>query len=410
MKDGKELWLFTMSFPFGNGEAFLENELPVLAQGFERVRLFPLMVKGDPRPLPANVETVTLLDEDQLYQPLPLWRLLLDLPRFLRIWTITQRSTPSRAVFKARRREALSVIRCAFTRERILRRYMGAFHRLEDTVLYSYWASDWATVLGLWKLRDDRVHFSARMHGFDLFAERSILGWPMLQAFHIRQTDCLFVVSQAGVDDLLQRYPRHRADIRLSRLGTTDHGVGPWSPAAGLRIASCANLIPLKRVELLAEALRQVPGPVHWTHFGEGSERARLEAVIASLPVQVHVDLRGSVPNSEIMAWYRSNPVDAFVHTSRTEGGAPVALQEAASFGIPLIAADAGGVREIATPETGILLPNAITPKMLAEVLNGFRTSGWYDAEARSGVRSFWASKFNAKDAYNELLDELHNG
>lgn len=402
----KELWLFTMNFPFGNGEAFLENELPVLAQGFHRVILFPLMMKGDPRPLPANVETVRLLDERQLYRPLPLWRMLLDLPRFLRIWNISRRSAPGGAVFKAGRGELLFMIRCAFARERILRQRMGSRHRPEGTVLYSYWASDWATVLGLWKMGDGRVHFVSRMHGFDLFAERSPLGWQMLQAFHIRQADRLFVVSQAGVDDLLQRYPRHRSGIHLSRLGTTDHGIGPWSTSAGLRIASCANLIPLKRVHLLAEALRNVSGPVHWTHFGEGPERARLEAMVASLPSHVHVDLRGSVPNAEVMAWYRANPVDAFVHTSESEG-LPVVLMEAASFGIPLIAADAGGVREITTPDTGILLPLDITASKLAEVLNGFKAFGWYDAEARDRVRAFWDRKFNAPEVYGGMLQEL---
>jgi glycosyltransferase involved in cell wall biosynthesis len=330
----------------------------------------------------------------------------LDLPRFLRTWTITRRSAPHRSVFKARRREALSVIRCAFTREGILRRHMGALHRPEDTVLYSYWASDWATVLGLWKLRDGKVHFTARMHNFDLFAYRSPLGWPMLQAFHIRQADHLLVVTQAGVDDHLQSYPKNRADIHLSRLGTTDHGIGPCSTAEGLRIASCSNLIPLKRVHLLAEALRTVAGPVHWTHFGDGPERPRLEALIAGLPAHIHVDLRGSVPNAEVMAWYKANLVDVFVHGSESEG-LPVALMEATSFGIPLIAADAGGVREIATAETGVLLPHDVTSVMLAKVLNGFRTSGWYDAEARSGVRAFWASNFEAKEVYARLLEEL---
>jgi glycosyltransferase involved in cell wall biosynthesis len=406
MKDGKELWLFTMNFPFGNGEAFLENELSELSRGFERVCLFPLTVKGDLRPLPANVETVPLLNEQQLYQPLPWWSVLLDLPRFLRAWNIARRSAPSRSVFKARRRELLFIIRCAFVRERILRQRIGPHHLPGSTILYSYWTSDWATVLGLWKLRDSTVHFTARMHGFDLFAERAILGWPMLQAFHIRQADHLLVVSQAGVDDLLQRYPQHRADIHLSRLGTTDHGIGPWSPAEGLRIASCSNLIPLKRVHLLAEALRTVAGPVHWTHFGDGPERPRLEALIAGLPAHIHVDLRGSVPNAEVMAWYRANPVDVFVHSSESEG-LPVVLMEATSFGIPIIAADAGGVREITTAETGILLPNVITPAMLAEVLNGFKTSGWYDAEARSGVRAFWAATFDAKEVYTRLLKKL---
>src|SRR5690606_36206623 len=55
MVDVKELWLFTMRFPFGHGEAFLGNELPVRAEGFGRVRLFPLLAEGDQRPVPPGV-------------------------------------------------------------------------------------------------------------------------------------------------------------------------------------------------------------------------------------------------------------------------------------------------------------------------------------------------------------------
>ncbi len=34
----------------------------------------------------------------------------------------------------------------------------------------------------------------------------------------------------------------------------------------------------------LAEALLDVEGPVEWTHFGDGPERERIEAVVRDLP------------------------------------------------------------------------------------------------------------------------------
>ncbi|MBK9195478.1 MAG: hypothetical protein IPO17_10930 [Flavobacteriales bacterium] len=53
---GKELWLFTVSYPYGTNEAFLANELPVLAKRFDKVVLFPLLGKGVANPLPPGVE------------------------------------------------------------------------------------------------------------------------------------------------------------------------------------------------------------------------------------------------------------------------------------------------------------------------------------------------------------------
>lgn len=91
----KELWLFTIRFPFGHGEAFLENELPILAQGFERVRLFPLLPGGEQRPLPPGVEVERLFSEEEAYRPLAKWRILMGLPRVLKVWMQGKRSTPS---------------------------------------------------------------------------------------------------------------------------------------------------------------------------------------------------------------------------------------------------------------------------------------------------------------------------
>ncbi len=403
----QELWLFTMRFPFGNGEAFLENELPILSAGFQRVRIFPLLPIGEARPLPANVETVRLFDEHSVYRPLGVSRMLLDLPNVLRVWRSGRRSAPSPEIFTKHRREFLSVLRQAFARERILRPWINDRYDPARVALYSYWSSDWATVLGISKLHDGRVHFVSRMMGFDMFDHRAPDGWQRFQNFHVAQAEHVYVIAEAGLTHMHERFPKALGKFSISYLATRDHGLGPWWPAEELRIASCANLVELKRVHLIAEALGQVKGSVRWTHFGDGPEREHVEAGVRELPGNVTVEIMGSLPNSEVIAWYSANPVDVFMHASRTEGGAPVALQEAASFGIPLIAADAGGVREIVTPDTGILLPNDVTSAMLAATLDSFRASGWYTAEGRSHVRAFWASKFNAAEVYARLLEEL---
>jgi glycosyltransferase involved in cell wall biosynthesis len=298
-------------------------------------------------------------------------------------------------------------VRQAMYRERVLTARMASAYDPERVVLYSYWTSDWATVLGLWKLADPEVRFTTRMMGFDMFDHRAADNWQMLQAFHVQQVQHVFVIAQAGLTHMRTRFPQHSAKFSISYLATNDHGIGPWAPAGTLRIASCANLVGLKRVHLLAEALAHIHTPVHWTHFGDGVERERIEALVRKLPANVSVELKGSRPNAEILAWYKSHAVDVFVHTSETEGGAPVALQEAASFGIPLLGAEAGGVGEIVTPSTGELLPHALSATILAEKLRAFTSSRWYHANTRVEVRAFWQAHFHAEDVHGRLLEEL---
>ncbi|MGV9011302.1 MAG: glycosyltransferase [Flavobacteriales bacterium] len=403
----KELWLFTIRFPYGHGEAFLENELPILAQGFDRVRLFPLMPIGEQRPIPPGVEVECLFIEKEVYRAFALWRLLLDLPRVLKVWLQGRRSAPSPEIFAQYRGEFLSRLRQALERERLLRERLAAQYHPDRIRLYSYWTSDWATVLGLWKQRDPQVRFVSRMMGFDMFDHRAPGNWQQFQAFHVQQVEHVFVIAEAGQAHMQERFPEFREKFSISYLATQDNGLGPWAPSEHLRIASCSNFVNLKRVHLIAEALRHINGPVRWTHFGEGEERAHVEAVVNTLPPNIKVELKGSTPNTEVIAWYKTNPVDVFVHASFTEGGAPVALQEAASFGIPLIAADAGGVREIVMPETGILLPNALEAELLGKTLNDFRKADWRKTQARARVRAFWASKFYAVAVYGRFLRKL---
>lgn len=403
----KELWLFTMRFPFGHGEAFLENELPLLAHTFGRIRLFPMHTEGGIRPLPPGVEVERAFSMQETFRPMALGRMLLHGTKAWALWQLGRRSAPTPAVFRKHKAEFRSQLRQALEREHLFhQRYARQYHPAHVR-LYSYWTSDWATVLGLWKMRDPRVRFVSRMMGFDMFDHRAPDGWQRFQAFHVRQADHIYTIAQAGLHHMQQRFPQAKDKFSLSYLATTDHDLAAWAPGEVLRIASCSNLVELKRVQLIAEAMRHVRCPVRWTHFGDGPEREQVEAVVRELPSNISVELMGSRPNSEVIAWYQANPVDVFVHASRTEGGAPVALQEAASFGIPLVAADAGGVAEVVTDRSGLLLPNAFTPEQLGAVLDGYRRTPWYTPEARHGVRAFWATRFDAQKVYGTLAAEL---
>ncbi|MCC7501228.1 MAG: glycosyltransferase [Flavobacteriales bacterium] len=178
-----------------------------------------------------------------------------------------------------------------------------------------------------------------------------------------------------------------------------------------MRIASCSYLIPRKRVDLWIDVLCRVKVPVEWTHFGDGPERASLETKAASLPSHVRVTWMGGMSNAEIMAWYAANPVHLFALFSELEGGVAVAAQEAASFGIPLLVTDSGGVRDLVNEHTGLLLPTQPDIKEVARWIDAFTASRWGSAEARAGVRAYWQSHFHATTVFDRFSrEELGSG
>ncbi|MCB0787245.1 MAG: glycosyltransferase, partial [Flavobacteriales bacterium] len=266
---------------------------------------------------------------------------------------------------------------------------------------------DWATVLALLKHRHPGWRMVSRVHGFDLFPERDPDGWIPFRSLHLEAMDRIYCVSRAGLETMERLHPPFADRFRLARLGTVDHGPGPWTPSDILRLVSCSNLVPLKRVDLLVRALGSVRLPVRWTHFGDGPERGALEAMAGTLPDHIRVVWKGAVPNHELITYYRQHPVDLFVHVSASEGGVPVALQEAASFGIPLLACDAGGVPELVDERTGVLLPMDVGPDSLAGAIVDAGTRLGGDAAFREGVRARWAGGFQAPVNFGHFCADL---
>lgn len=402
---GKTLRLFTIGYPYGVIEAFLVNELPVLASRFDRVILHPLHPNGELRALPQGVEVQVLLKDPYAHAS---WSTMLRyLPSVWPMFRSAWRSASSVGLFNRRRGEVFSKIRQALHRALALRGMLGADYDPATTVLYSYWSSDWASALGCWGRMDPRVRFRSRMLGFDMYTHRAKDHWQMFQAFHVEKAVGVHPISADGLAHVRALYPAHAEKFSLSYLASVDNGQGPWAPSDVLRIASCSNLYELKRVHLIAEALCKVKVPVHWRHVGEGPEFDHVREVLASAPAHIKADLVGPKPNAEVIGWYKQHPVDVFIHLSRTEGGAPVALQEAASFGIPLIGADAGGVKEVVGERTGVLLPNAVDVAEVARLLDDWKDGPWYSEQARAGVRAAWRERFDAEVVYNAFAEIL---
>ena len=84
------------------------------------------------------------------------------------------------------------------------------------------------------------------------------------------------------------------------------------------------------------------------------------------LPENIKVNLPGQLSNNEIYKYYQENNVSLFINVSSSEG-LPVSIMEACSFGIPIIATDVGGTKEIVSDGyNGYLLSENFESKVLA--------------------------------------------
>ncbi len=139
---------------------------------------------------------------------------------------------------------------------------------------------------------------------------------------------------------------------------------------------------------------------------GEGDARPSLEAQAAALGIADHVLFTGF--RSDRLAWLKS--FDAFVLPSHLEG-IPRCLMEAMAAGIPVIASDIPGNRDIVHHEqTGLLFPTGDTVALIAALDRAFDAKA--EQRAQRGI-ALIHSQFSAKamaDAYADLFERLlHN-
>ncbi len=119
-----------------------------------------------------------------------------------------------------------------------------------------------------------------------------------------------------------------------------------WSPDGKPVVGFVGRLAPEKHVERLVGLAAS--GTVQVVVVGDGVDRAKLQS---AMPTAVFT---GALYGEELAEAYAS--MDVFVHAGEHETFCQV-VQEALASGLPVIAPDAGGPRDLVTPwRTGLLL------------------------------------------------------
>ncbi|HEX5241853.1 MAG TPA: glycosyltransferase family 4 protein [Tepidisphaeraceae bacterium] len=123
------------------------------------------------------------------------------------------------------------------------------------------------------------------------------------------------------------------------------------------------RLDPVKRIPDLIDAMRQLNG-VRCLIFGEGQQRAELEKQIAECGLGDRVILRGPTQGpAQALA-----QIDLLILPSEAEGFGLV-LIEAMAAGVPVVATDAPGIRDVVRDgQTGLLVP-VRAPNQLAAAI-----------------------------------------
>lgn len=415
----KNLILFTGSYPYGNGEQFLETEILYLIRRFKELTIVPISIDGPRRHTPDTIKIELSLAQ----------KISLDLnsPKLLKILKLGITAMRSNIFYKE-----FLVRPKFFTDSRALVRaflYLNSATNvckwllyfienmnldLENTIFYTYWFDPTTIGIILAKSQYPNIKSVTRAHGADLYEERHIPPYIPYRQIALNSIDQVHTISEHGQNYLRKRYRRYgRKDLTLSRLGVNNAGFDTAYSKDGIfRIASCSFLVPVKRISLLLKGIkifseRRSNLPIAWNHLGDGPLRSQLEREAReNMPPSVNCHFHGMLANKDVIKFYKNNSVDVFVNVSESEG-IPVSIIEAQSCGIPVIATAVGGTSEIVNNENGILLNSNPSPVEIADAFEKFSQGGKDILTKRKCSKFNWYSKYNAQKNYNKFCDDL---
>lgn len=397
----QKLVLITAGFPYGKGETFLETEITFLCKAFVEVVIIASNTsETQKRSVPANCKVLQLDITPTHALKLKSFRSFLSLLYFKEVIQI-RKVYQKRLTVGMVKTMLISLERAKRVAEFIRQQQFD----LENTMLYSYWCDDTALGLALLARKNKKIKAVSRTHGWDVYFNVHAINYLPFRAFITQNLTTIYCISNKGKDAIQNVWKQKNIDkVFVSRLGILPQEKQILKKIdATFTLVSCSNVIPLKRVELIAEAVLSYDQPIRWVHFGDGPGLNSIQEQCTEKQ-QSHHDIvfKGRVSNEEVIDFYRSNWLDAFINVSTSEG-VPVSMMEAMSFGIPCMATDVGGNSEIVNNDNGVLFDANPTLEVIQtafkEVLN--------NEGKRKVAYQTWEEKYNAQKNYTAFIQQL---
>ena len=418
----KILILLTHTYPYAPpSEQFLHDEIRVLKDYFDLIIVVPTSHSSwveESNKINSKNIIVTRIKRNkiiiEIFKTFPN-SILLNINFYRELFGLVNRSVLLNIT-------AIKTLLITLINKKIISKYVlnniisQNVNKNSHVIIYSYWLSYLSNasieIKGKLINKDYKnVRAISRAHGSnDVYLGNAMNDYkPGLMDLKYK-LDKIYSISFLG-KSYLEKIGFDSRQIVVSRLGVIDNGLKlPKVKKDEFVIVSCSNLIKIKRVELIVEALSEIKEyNIHWIHFGDGPERQSIEKrSLEYLNANIRFDLMGRVKNYDILESYKSTSPDLFINVSSIEG-IPVSIMEAISYGIPVIATNVGGTSEVCIDRyNGILLNEDFK---IFELVNSIR----YFIEMPLDVyrnycknaRKVYEEKYNAELNYRQFALDI---
>jgi glycosyltransferase involved in cell wall biosynthesis len=399
----KTLFVLTSEFPFGFGETFLENEVPILEKHFDNLIFVTQNATGSSRIKNEKTQCIELGKRNFLNRI----QVFFSKTFYFEIFDLIKKNKFSVTTFRS---SLYSLSRGFSIAKKLKELNQNNLKNGYETIFYSYWLDEKAIAIALLKSKNKKIKAVSRCHGWDIYEERQKSNYLPYRNFLFKELDKIFPISENGKNYILKNYNVLNSKIIVSRLGTRKlENSSTKQKTPEFHILSISSLIPLKRVELIIASLSLIDNiNIHWTHIGSGP----LESKILKLANEkferkknITYSFNGHLSNKDVRSFLENNEIDLFMNLSETEG-IPVSIMEAQSASIPVLATNVGGTPEIVNNENGVLINKDSLPEEIADkIIDFFKLEKNNKSEKIQKSFNNWLKNYNAEKNYEKFIE-----
>jgi glycosyltransferase involved in cell wall biosynthesis len=221
-----------------------------------------------------------------------------------------------------------------------------------------------------------------------------------------QQAEKVITVSSLLADSLLSK-TGIRCKVIHNIIDTTLFSAPKRKEHDGFTFVVTALLSERKRVHQLIPVMTELPETVKLIIVGDGTERSRLELLIAENALEQRAEMKGLLSREETAQVY--SECDCFVLPSALETFGVVYV-EAMAAGLPVIATRCGGPEDFVTDENGLLI-DVDNQVQLSDAMHYMvENAGKYSSnEIKEYVQSRFSPEVIAKEiisVYKEIVKE----
>lgn len=423
-----ELLLITTHFPYNENDAvFIKPEIPFLSNAFDRIHILYTdknATQFKKIEVPKNVYIISHKESNLSLKGNKFTRFfntffcsffspfyIVSICIFEYLYLFRQNK-----LNKNTAKIAIKYILMANLDACFLKKYLS--QNSDIKIIYTFWYErNTFSALICKKYFIKNIKCVTRTHGIDLYEHQNENNYLPYKTWMDKSIDRIFFVSKAGYDyyNNLFANQQTREKYIVLKLGIENQYnfiLKDDYIRKKLNVISCSYIIPRKRINLIIEALSNIIDiSINWVHIGDGPEKNYIEKLAEQLldnKSNIKYNFIGHLNNDSIKDFYHNNHFDCFISTTAAEGGNPVSMMEAISFGIPIIATNTGGVPEVVQKENGILINSDNPVTELADALQHFAAMTNQEMMSiRKNCREYWENNYRAETQYPLFVAEL---